>query len=95
MVPGPESHSLLVPAVHMIPSVDHMACRPCLQGYVLAFPLGIAVDLETHNPDLGNLAPVVKLWEVPAVTAGRMDCLLRMADLSFYSLGPWDQAAGF
>lgn len=88
MVPGPESHSLLVPAVRKIPSVDHTACYPCLQGFVLAFPLRIAEDLEGHNPGQGNQAPVVDLWEAPAVTADCMDCLLHMVDLSFFPLGP-------
>lgn len=61
MVLGPESHSLLVPAVRKIPSVDHTACHPCSQGYVLAFPLGIAGGLVGHNPDQGIQALVVDL----------------------------------
>lgn len=88
MVPGPESHSLLVLAVHKIPSVDHTACYPCCQGTVLAFPLGIAEDLQGHNPGQGNRAPVVELWEAPAATADCMDCLLRMVGPSFFPLGP-------
>lgn len=95
MVPGPGSHSLLVPAVHKIPSEDHMACHPCFQGYVLAFPLDIAGDPEGHNPGQGIQAPVVDLREAPAATADCMDCQLRMAGLSFFPLGPWDQVAGF
>lgn len=95
MAPGPESHSLLVPAVHKIPSVDHTACHPCLQEYVLAFPLGIAGDLESHNPGQGNQTLVGDLWEAPAATADRMDCLFRMADLSFFPSSQWDQVAGF
>lgn len=86
-VPGPESHSLLVPAVHKIPSEDHTARYPWLQVNVLAFPLEIFEDLEGHNPDQGNLAPVVDLWEALAVTADCMDCLLHMVDLSFSPLG--------
>lgn len=94
-VPGPGSCSLLVPAVHKIPSVGHKACRPCLQGYVLASPLDIAGDLEGHNLGQGNQAPVVDLWEDPAATADCMDCLLHTVDLSFSPLGPLDQVAGF
>lgn len=71
-----------------------MACHPCLQGYVLAFPLDIAGDLEGHKPGQGIQAPVVDLWEAPAATADCMDCQLRMAVLSFFPLGPWDQVAG-
>lgn len=88
MVPGPESHSLLVPAVRKIPSEDHTACCPCLQGNVLASPPGIAEDLEGHNPGQGNQAPAVDLWEAPAATADCMDYLLHMVDLSFFPLGP-------
>lgn len=94
-VPGPESHILLVPAVRRIPSVAHMAFLPCLQGYVLAFPLDISGDPEGHNPGQGNRAPVGDLREVPAVVAGCMDCLFHMVDLSSFPLGPWDQEAGF
>lgn len=93
--PGPENYSLLVPAAHKIPSVDHMACHPCLQGYVLAFPLGIFGDLVGHNPVQGNQVLVADLWEVLAVTADCIDRLLHMADPSFCSLDPWDQVAGF
>lgn len=88
MVPGPESHILLVPAVHKIPSVGRTAWCPCLQRYVLVFPLGIAEDPEGRNPGQGNRAPVVDLWAAPAATADYMDCLLRMVDLSFFPLGP-------
>lgn len=94
-VPGPGIHSLLVPAVHKSPSVGHKACHPCLQGYVLAFPLDIAEDLEGHNPGQGNRAPAADLWEVPAATVDCMDCLLHTVDSSFSPLGPWDQEAGF
>lgn len=93
-VPGPESHNLLLPAVHKIPSVDHMAWYPYFQGFFLAFPLGIAGDLESHNPGLGNRVPVVDLWGAPAVTADRMDCLQHIVGLSFSPLDPWDQVAG-
>lgn len=48
-VSGSESHSLLVPAAHKIPSV-HKACFPCLQEYVLAFPLDISGAPQGHNP---------------------------------------------
>lgn len=95
MEPGPESHSLLVPVVHKIPSVDHMACHPCLQGYALAFPPGIAGDLQGHKPDQGNQVPVVNLWEAPAVIADRMDSLLRMVEFSSSPLDPWHRVAGF
>lgn len=61
MVPGLERHSLLVPAVHKIPSVDRTACHPCLQGYVLAFPLGTVGVLVGHNPGQGIQALVVDL----------------------------------
>lgn len=64
--------------------MDHKACRPCLQACALAFLLDIAGDLEGHNPGLGNLAPVVDLWEDPAATADRMGCQHRMVDLSFF-----------
>lgn len=74
--------------------MDHTACHSCLQGYVLAFPLDIAGDLEGHNPGQGNPAPVVDQWEAPAETVDRMDCLPRMVDLSFFPLDLWDQAAG-
>lgn len=60
-VPVPGGRSLLVPAVHKIPSVGHRACHPCFQVFVLAFPLDTAVDLEGHNPDQGNQALVVDL----------------------------------
>lgn len=95
MEPGPESHSLLAPAVHKTPSADCTACHPCLLVYALAFPLDIAEDLEGHNPDQGNQDPVVDLWEAPAAIADCMDCLLRMVDLSFFPLDPWDRVAGF
>lgn len=72
-----------------------MACRPCLQAYAPALPLGIAVDLEGHTPGQGNQVPVVDLWEDLAATAGCMDCPLRTVDLSSFPLGPWDQAAGY
>lgn len=94
-VSGPESHILLVPAVHKIPSVDHTACHPCLQECVLAFPLGIAGESEGHIPGQGNRAPAADLWEALAAIADRKDCLLHMVDLSFLPLGPWDQVAGF
>lgn len=54
-VSGSESYSLLVPAVHKIPSV-HKACSPCLQGYVLAFPLDIFGVPKGHTPGQGNQA---------------------------------------
>lgn len=71
-----------------------MAFQPCLQEYVLASPLDIAVDLVSHNPGQGNQALVVVLWGALVVTADCMDCPLRMAGLSFWPLGPWNQAAG-
>lgn len=74
--------------------MDHTVCHPCLQGYALGFPLDIAGDLEGHNPGQGIQAPVVDPWEALAATADCMDCLLRMVDLSFFPLGPWDQVAG-
>lgn len=57
-VPGPESHNLLVPAVHRIPSGNRMACLPCLQEYV---PSGIVGGPEGHNPGWGNQALAVGL----------------------------------
>lgn len=56
-VPGSESYSLLVPAVRKIPSV-HKACFPCLQRYVLAFPLDIFGVPKGHTLGQGNQAPV-------------------------------------
>lgn len=93
--PGSEKYSRLVPAAHKIPSVDHMACHPCFQGYVLAFPLGIFGDLVDHNPGQDNQVLAVDLMEVLAATADCMDRLLHMAAPSFCSLYPWDQVAGF
>lgn len=55
-VSGSESHSLLVLAVHKIPSV-HKACFPCLQHYGLAPPLDIFGVLEGRTPGQGNQAP--------------------------------------
>lgn len=94
-VPGPESHSLLLPAGHKIPSVDHTAWPPCLQRSGLAFPLDIAGDLVGHNPVQGNQALVVDLLKALAVTADRMGHLFHMADPSFFPSGPWNQEAGF
>lgn len=94
MAPGPGSRSLLVPAVHKIPSADRTACHPCLQGYVLACPLDSAEDPAGRNPDQGNLAPAADLWEAPAATADCMDCPLHMVDLSFFPSDPSDQVAG-
>lgn len=74
--------------------MDHTACHPWLQGYVLASPLDIAVDLASHNPGQGNQALAVVLWEALVVTADYMDCRLHMAGLSFLPLGPWNQVAG-
>lgn len=68
--------------------MDHTACYSCLRVYVLAFPLGIAGDLEGHNPGQGNRDPVADQWEAPAATVDCMDHLLRMVDLSFFPLGP-------
>lgn len=73
--------------------MDHTACYPCLQECVLAFPLGIAGELEGHIPDQGNRAPAADLWVALAATADHKDCLLRMVALSFFPLGPWDQVA--
>lgn len=94
MVTGLESHSLLVPVVHKIPSVDHTASHPFLQGSVLASPLGISGDPVVHNPGLGNQVPVVGLLVALAVFAVHMGCLLHRADLSFFPLDQWDQVAG-
>lgn len=55
-VPGPESHSLLVPAAHRIPSGNRRACLPCFQEYV---PLGIVGGLGGHIPGWGNQALAV------------------------------------
>ena len=74
--------------------VDHKAWHPCLQGYVLAFPLGIAGDLVGRNPGRGTPARAEDLLEAPAESADCTDCLLHMADLSFSPSDPWDQAAG-
>lgn len=52
-VSGFESHSPLVPVVHRIPSV-HMTCFQCLQEYVLAFLMDIAVVLEGRTPAQDN-----------------------------------------
>lgn len=68
--------------------VDHKACHPCLQGYVLAYPLDIAVDLVSRNPGQGKQVLAVVLWEALVVTVDYMNCLLRMAGLSFLPLGP-------
>lgn len=73
--------------------MDHTACHPCLQGYVLEFPLDTAGDLVGHNPGQGNQDPVVDLWEAPAATADCKGCLLRTVELSFSPLGQWDQVA--
>lgn len=52
-VSGFESHSPLVPVVHRIPSV-HTTCFPCLQEYVLASLMDIAVVLEGRTPAQDN-----------------------------------------
>lgn len=76
-----ENYSLLVPAVHKIPSV-HKVCFPCLQGYVLAFPLDIFGVPEGHSLAQGNQVPVEDLWVSPAVIAAHTDFLHCKAALS-------------
>lgn len=56
-VSGSVSYNLLVPAVRKFPSV-RKACFPCLQRYVLAFPLDIFGVPKSHNPGQGNQTPV-------------------------------------